>query len=109
MDYSVEVIVQNLVEALVIDESYLLVYAIVKPWYSRNQWAVSEDLVLRIGEGSSFAAVVATLEDLAEAHDCSMISVGGALARNSRAITRLYQRHGFVPETGLPQLTKRRR
>lgn len=107
--YTVEMVVQNMVDAVVIDESYLLVFSVVKPWYSKNRLVLSEDLVLRIGKGSSFRAVVATLEHLAETNDCDAIVTGGALARSSRAITRLYQRFGFELEDGSPQLTKRRR
>lgn len=108
-DYAVEMIVQNIVDAVVIDESYLLVYAVVKPWYSKNSYVVSEELVLRIGKGSHFGSVVHTLEEIAKLHDCDAIVTGGALARSSRAITRMYQRYGYVLETGTPQLTKRRR
>lgn len=108
-DYTIELIVQNLVDALVIDESYLLVYAIIKPWYSRNKLVLSEEMVLRIGEGGHFSSVVGVLEDLADEHNVDVISVGGALARSSRAIARLYQRYGYVAETDAPQLTKRRR
>lgn len=106
--YLVETIVQREVDAVVIDNAYLLVYAIITPWYSKGKSVLHEDLVLRIGDGSDFSAVVGTLEDLAQESRCDLIIVGGALARSSRAITRLYRRHGFVPETHTPQLTKRR-
>lgn len=108
-DYTVELIVQNLVDALIIDEKYLLVYAIVKPWYTRNKLVLAEEMVLRIAPGGNFGMIIQTLEDLAKEHDVDTISVGGALARSSRAIVRLYQRYGYVPETDAPQLTKRRR
>lgn len=107
--YTVEMVVQNMVDAVVIDESYLLVFSIVKPWYSKNRLVLSEDLVLRIGKGSSFSAVAFALEQIAETNECDAIITGGALARSSRAITRLYQRFGFELEDGSPQLTKRRR
>ena len=101
-------IVQNIVDAVVINESYLLVFSVVKPWYSKNRSILCEDLVLRIGSGSSFRDVVAALEHLADLNECNAIITGGALARSSRAITRLYQRFGFVLEDGAPQLIKRR-
>lgn len=106
--YTVELIVQNLVDAVIINDCYLLVYAIVKPWYSKNSWCLGENLVLRIGPGGNFSLVANTLEHLAEINECPTITVGGALARKPRALVRLYQRHGFVLETGVPQLTKRR-
>lgn len=107
--YTVEMIVQGLVDAVVIDESYLLVYAIVTPWYSKNSRVLHEELVLRLAKGSSFSRVVETLECIARDEECDAIVVGGALARSSRAIVRMYQRYGFVLETGTPSLTKRRR
>ena len=107
-EYTVQMIVQNIVDAVVINESYLLVFSVVKPWYSKNRSILCEDLVLRIGSGSSFRDVVAALEHLADLNECNAIITGGALARSSRAITRLYQRFGFVLEDGAPQLIKRR-
>lgn len=93
--------------AVILDDSYLLVYSIGSPWYSKSTVLV-EDMVLRLAPGSHFSVVTDYLEDLAEQNDCDMILVGGALARSSRAITRLYQRQGFTVE-GVPQLSKRRR
>lgn len=107
--YTVDMIVQNMVDSVVIDESYLLVFSVVKPWYSMNRVLLSEDLVLRIGKGSTFRAVASTLEHLAELNNCDAIITGGALSRSSRAIIRLYQRFGYELEDGSPQLTKRRR
>lgn len=106
--YTVELIVQGIVDSVVIDEAYLLVYSVAKPWYSKNQWLLSEDLVLRIGKGSSFRAVTETLDFLAEDNECVAIITGGALARNTRAITRLYQQSGYALEKGSPKFTKRR-
>jgi hypothetical protein len=108
-DYTIQMIVQNIVDAVVINESYLLVFSVVKPWYSKNRIILCEDLVLRIGKGSCFRDVIATMEHLADINECDAIITGGALARSSRAITRLYQRFGFVLEDGSPQLIKRRR
>lgn len=107
-DYTVELITQNLVDAVVIDEAYLLVYAIVTPWYSKNRTAFVENMVLRIGSGSSFDRVIAVMDHLAELNDCGSMTAGGALARNSRALTRLYERYGYKHEQHTPQFTKRR-
>jgi hypothetical protein len=107
-NYTVQMIVQNIVDAVVVNESYLLVFSVVKPWYSKNSTILCEDLVLRIGKGGSFGDVIAAMEYLAGLNECNAIITGGALARSSRAITRLYQRFGFVLEDGAPQLIKRR-
>lgn len=63
-------------------------------------------MVLRLGPGSSFAAVCLTLEYLRKQYQCQDIYVGGALAFSSRALTRLYQREGFELLT-IPSLIKR--
>lgn len=107
-EFVVEKILRGLVDSLVIDESYLLVYAVVQPWYSLDRIILSEEMVLRIRDGSSFDAVVSTMKLLAENNDCDAIVTGGALARYPRALTRLYQRHGFTLED-TPQLTLRRK
>lgn len=107
-NYTVEMIVQNMVDAVVIKESYLLVYAIVKPWYSLSRYALTELLVLKIGKGGSFKDVTDTLDLLSEDNDCESIAVGGALTRSPAALQRLYRRAGYKMEPGMPQLTKRR-
>lgn len=107
--YAVETIVQGEVDALIIDEAYLLVYTVCSPWYSKSRNILNECLVLRIGEGSTFSAVTQVLEDLGDEYDVDAIVTGGALARNSKAIVRLYERAGYTLETHTPQLTKRRR
>lgn len=107
-EYTVELIVQNMVDAVVIDEAYLLVFAIVTPWYSKNRTAFVENMVLRIGPGSSFDRVIAVMDHLADINHCDSMSAGGALARNSRALTRMYERHGYMLERHAPQFTKRR-
>lgn len=99
-------IVGHGVSSLVIDDAYLLVYDIATPWYSFKE-VLNELLVLRIGKGSSFNAVVDTLDDLAYEHDVSLTLVGGAFTRAPKALSRLYSRHGYIDE-GKPSLVKRR-
>lgn len=107
IDKAVEVIVNNVVDAVIVDEAYLVVYEIGIPWYSDKE-VLLELLVLRIGEGSSFTAVTDTLDDLAYENDVVYTFVGSAFARSPRALSRLYSRQGFVDE-GRPSLNKRRR
>lgn len=107
-EYTTELIIQNMVDAVVIEEAYLLVFAIVTPWYAKNRTAFVENMVLRIGPGSSFDSVIAVMDHLADINHCDSMSAGGALARNSRALTRMYERHGYTLERHAPQFTKRR-
>lgn len=107
-DYTVALITQGMVDAVIIDEAYLLVFAIVTPWYSKNRTAFVENMVLRIGPGSSFYRYITVMEHLADINHCDSLSAGGALARSSRALTRMYERHGYTLERHAPQFTKRR-
>lgn len=107
IDYVVDSIVTNELTSVVLDEAYLLVYTVGSPWYSK-ELVVSEDMVLRIGKGSSFSVVTDYLDDLAEKYDAKIQITGGALARHHRAITRMYERAGYSTEPS-PQFIKRRR
>ncbi len=108
IDYTVALITQGLVDAVIVEEAYLLCFAIVTPWYSKNRVAFVENMVLRIASGSSFDRVIAVMDHLAEINHCDSMSAGGALARSSRALTRMYERHGYSLERHAPQFTKRR-
>ncbi len=105
-EYVVDQIIRGEVDSVVIDDAYLLVYTVGSPWYTQ-ELVVLEDMVLRIGSGSTFSVVTDYLDGLAEEFNCKVQLVGGALARKPRALSRLYQRSGYVIE-GSPQLSKRR-
>jgi hypothetical protein len=92
--------------ALILDEAYLLVYTVGSPWYA-DRIMVAEQLLLRIGEGSSFSSIVDLLDDLAQEHNADCILLGGALAKNPRALARMYKRYGYAIED-TPTLIKRR-
>lgn len=104
--YATEMIVLGGVEALILDEAFLVAYDVGSPWYSDRVF-LREQLVLRIGEGSSFSAVCDLLDDLAEQHGANDILVGGALAKHPRALERMYKAHGYEVQAA-PSLIKRR-
>ena len=97
---------QGGIEALVLDEAYLVAYSVGSPWYSERVF-LQENIILRIGEGSSFSAVCDLLDDLAEQHAANDILVGGALAKHPEALSRKYMRHGYE-RLDIPSLIKRR-
>lgn len=101
----VERIVTHKLKSVIVDEAYLIVYDIGCTWYS-DRLFLQEQMVLRLGPGSSFAAVCLTLEELRKQYGCEDILVGGALAFSHRGLTRLYQREGFELLT-IPSLIKR--
>lgn len=104
--YATEMIVLGGVDALILDEAFLVVYGVGSPWYSDRVF-LEEKMVLRIGEGSSFASVCDLLDDLAVEHDANDIIVGGALAKYPRALIRMYKARGYEL-MDIPSLIKRR-
>ena len=104
--YATEMIVLGGVDALILDEAFLVVYGVGSPWYSDRVF-LEEKMVIRIGTGSSFDAVCDLLDDLAEEHQANDILVGGALAKYPRALSRMYQARGYEV-IDIPSLIKRR-
>lgn len=104
--YATEMIVLGGVDALILDEAFLVVYGVGSPWYSDRVF-LEEKMVLRIGEGSGFASVCDLLDDLAVEHDANDIIVGGALAKYPRALIRMYKARGYEL-MDIPSLIKRR-
>lgn len=85
----------------VISDGYLIVYTVEVPWYNSEIRGLSELAVLRLTElpsDNGFKGVVYTLEKLAALNDCGYIHVGTALATSDKALSRMYQRHGFLEE-----------
>lgn len=95
-DDAISVLKQGLVNVVVIDESYLLFYCIVSPWYNAAVKDFCELGVFKIAGHSSFAAVVRTMQDIAQAAGATRILVGTSLATEHEALARLYRRQGFI-------------
>lgn len=84
------------IEAVIVNEDYLLLYSVVKPYYSKDN-ILQEQLVLRIrNTGATFINVVDTLRLLCKVNSCRGILVGTALAFRQRALARLYENAGFI-------------
>lgn len=83
------------VRHLLIDETYVLVYDVGSPWYSREVM-IEEMLVVRLATGTgTIDGVVSVLVALAAVHGAQGIAAGNSLARYPRALERLYTRRGF--------------
>ena len=91
--------------SVILDESYLVCYSVVEPWY-KDYGVVVERLVLKLDNTSSFDVVCEFLEDVAREHGCNAIVSGGALAVKTKALKHLYEKHGFVEEDS-PTFIKR--
>lgn len=84
-------------QGFIVEETYLLVADVTTPWYSAPDTKIlSELLVLRIGNGpGKFQDIPRALRLLAGVVGAGAIVVGTALARESRALRRMYERDGF--------------
>lgn len=91
-------IMTGVVDAVIVEETYLLVYDVGAPWYSKDI-ILAEMLVLKVYEGGArFHHLAEALEQLARENEATAITVGTALAQSDAALSRLYKRHGFQIE-----------
>jgi hypothetical protein len=96
-------------QAIVVDEEYLVLYAVESPWYNDQIIEVWELFVCRVGKGvggkgKALQGIDKALIDIAKKHGASRIAVGTSLPKNNKALARLYQRLGY--EINAISLTK---
>lgn len=86
-----------------VEDTFLVVYSIVTPWYSpRDSFELREELALRIEPSNhSFSLVPEFLAQRAEAEGVVLTAVGTALARSDDALASKYEQHGFRREAVL--------
>lgn len=93
-----EVILSNIfngsLNVVIIEETYLFIFDVSKPWFSDNVM-LNELFLLNIGGDAKFSDAVEGMRSIAKAFDASSISVGTALTINDEALARLYKRNGF--------------
>lgn len=95
--YAFAQVLQGRLNAVVVEDTYVLVYNLGSPWYSPATF-LEECLVLRVYDGDAdFSAVTQALEGLAKHHGAKAIASATALAKSDRALSRMYQRAGFIP------------
>jgi len=85
----------NMRHAYIVAGSYLVVYDLIIPWFSRTV-LLQELLVLRLNRASTFDVVPDFLSAQAAEAGASLILVGTMLAKSDRALASLYSRSGFV-------------
>lgn len=85
--------------AWIIDESYLTMFDICTPWYSKSILVVEEMIVLRLKPGGDFANVPAFLERKGREAGAKLVCVGTALARTDAALASVYKEYGYRTET----------
>lgn len=83
----------------IVDDSYLVVFAVGRPWYGSTV-LVEEKLVLRLpGATASFSSVTALLDRIAASTSAAGVVVGTALAPVDEALARLYKRQGYSTQS----------
>lgn len=89
----------------IVDETFLVVYSVVTPWYSPLEISdLREELVLRLQPGLDFSCVPVFLAQRHDVEGVSLTAVGTALASSDDALASKYEQHGFRREAIL--LTK---
>lgn len=85
------------IEAVIIDETFVLFYMITCPWYLDCKY-LQECLVIRINKNRiPFSNVIKAMEDIAYTEDCIGICVSTDMA-NDDALVRKYKQEGFTVE-----------
>lgn len=86
------------IEAVVIDEAYLLVYVIAPPWYNERALDFYELGVFRISkQKANFVSVTQAMEGIARQCGATRVNVGNSAAAQSRKelVISLYKQAGF--------------
>jgi hypothetical protein len=85
-------------QAVVLNDSHLLVYGIGHPWWTNHKKWLIEQFFIRIGRGSADAAFH-DLDEFAKSLGCSSIVMATSLAASDEALGRLYAKHGYSPQS----------
>lgn len=85
-------------------DGYLVMYEIGSPWYNPDLTMLEEVMVIQVYPGGSFGSVTSFFESKAKAFGCKLIAVGTALAKNDRALCKMYEAAGY--KVAAVQLTK---
>jgi hypothetical protein len=90
------------IHSVIIEETYLLLFSIVKLWFSSEQF-LEEKLLIKLLDGpGKFSDVTKAFDQMAQNLRIDHIVVGTAMAPNDKALVRMYMRNGFEQSaTGL--------
>lgn len=86
------------IDAAVLNDSHLLVYSVGAPWFSGEAVWLIEQFYIRVGPGSSTAALAA-VDELGRSLGCSAVVFGTSLAASDKALGRLLVRQGYLPQS----------
>jgi len=105
-EYVTEQVVSGNMDAVILDDTYLVCYQVGSPWYSTKVF-LTEQLVLKIGTGSNFSSVCDLLDDMQEFFGTDEIVVGGGLSSRPDLLAAKYEENGYS-KLRYPSLIKRR-
>lgn len=86
------------INAVILNDSHLLVYSVAQPWFSGSELWLIEQFYMRVGRGSSDAALDA-VDELGRSLDCGRVVFGTSLAPSDKALGRLLERRGYLPQS----------
>lgn len=86
------------VQAVILNDSHLLVYSVGAPWFAGQDVWLIEQFYMRVGRGSSDAALDA-VDELGRSLGCSTVVFGTSLAPSDKALGRLLERRGYLPQS----------
>ncbi len=97
-EYVLFLIKQKAVSAVIIQETYLLLFDIYAPWYSLDELIFAERMLLRINNSNyvPFKCVVEVMEILAKEAGANVLVAGTALARKDEVLGKLYMKEGYT-------------
>jgi hypothetical protein len=98
IEATVDFILKN-ANSYILDESYLVVYAIGTPWYAKPDVKMLEEMfVLKLENAHTFPSIPAFLERKGAEAGVSLVGVGTALTRYDDALASMYEASGFQRE-----------
>lgn len=86
----------KMMRGCVVNERWFIAYDVGTPWFS-TKTVLSEQTILRFGEGGSFREVISALKHLARENGCEHIVAGNFFSPDRERTARLYAMHGFRP------------
>lgn len=83
--------IYNNISSVVIDDTYLLCYDVIEPWYCEDKLLL-ECLVMRLNKNNkTFDVVLEALDWLAEINECVGIVSSTALSPDDKILKKLYK------------------
>jgi hypothetical protein len=82
----------------IVNDSHLFAYSVTAFWFMPSVPVLAEQFLLRVGRGSSDAAMDA-IEMLGREAGCKFSLMATSLAANDEALGRLYARRGYSPQS----------